>query len=440
LPSLVAAWPNADLQIAICHSITGPLHVPEGISELIVQDSIIQSPLRSGPARRTPALVSGSLASFPALSSSTPAVNLQIGDEGPYAVTFAEMPSTLAQARDQLQAAIRAAQRSPAFADAQVISATNRLIILPGVPAPVSMTAVDADPTSIELRLSDGSERLVEALVTPALEPFPALSAADPALNVTLGTDDSYRISLTPVPTSLAQARDQLHSTIRAAHSDPAFQNAIVGNLEEQLVVLPGVAGTAVLFDTTANDRTTLRELGLVAGRPALAGDGLGVQPGPKTTLERVTMLGSTHIRELALASETIFSEPVVAQRRQRGCTRFCYVPAGSRVPRRYRCQPDVALVQFAENRNTTVDALTGAERSAVETRLTPTFTSIRYGEPGYAQLSRSCADEIRTGAEDGAEMGGFKRLQQPQREANLRTALEEYLRFGLEAGIFFVT
>jgi hypothetical protein len=36
--------------------------------------------------------------------------------------------------------------------------------------------------------------------------------------------------------------------------------------------------------------------------------------------------------------------------------------------------------------------------------------------------------------------MGVFNHLQQPQREANLRAALEEYLRFGLEAGLFYVT
>jgi hypothetical protein len=36
--------------------------------------------------------------------------------------------------------------------------------------------------------------------------------------------------------------------------------------------------------------------------------------------------------------------------------------------------------------------------------------------------------------------MGVFCMLQQPQREGNLRTALDEYLRFGLEAGIFLVT
>ena len=72
--------------------------------------------------------------------------------------------------------------------------------------------------------------------------------------------------------------------------------------------------------------------------------------------------------------------------------------------------------------------------------RLRPQFTSRRYGQPAYAQLSIPCAEEIKTGAEDGSEMGAFCMLQQPQREANLRTALDEYLRFGLEAGIFLVT
>jgi hypothetical protein len=88
----------------------------------------------------------------------------------------------------------------------------------------------------------------------------------------------------------------------------------------------------------------------------------------------------------------------------------------------------------------TSVNRLTAPEREAVLARLTPTFTSVRYGDPGYAQLSLTCAEEIRTGAEDGAEMGMFNHLKQPLREANLRASLEEYLRFGLAAGIFYVT
>jgi hypothetical protein len=36
--------------------------------------------------------------------------------------------------------------------------------------------------------------------------------------------------------------------------------------------------------------------------------------------------------------------------------------------------------------------------------------------------------------------MGAFRRLYQPQREINLRLRLDEYLRFGLEAGVVFAT
>ena len=43
-------------------------------------------------------------------------------------------------------------------------------------------------------------------------------------------------------------------------------------------------------------------------------------------------------------------------------------------------------------------------------------------------------------GADDEGEMGVFHDLYQPQREANLRVRLEEYLRFGLEAGIFYTS
>jgi hypothetical protein len=36
--------------------------------------------------------------------------------------------------------------------------------------------------------------------------------------------------------------------------------------------------------------------------------------------------------------------------------------------------------------------------------------------------------------------MGAFNFLQQGHRLKNLRSSLDEYLRFGLEAGVFFVT
>src|SRR6185436_6438781 len=99
------------------------------------------------------------------------------------------------------------------------------------------------------------------------------------------------------------------------------------------------------------------------------------------------------------------------AERIQSGCVRFSDLPEGSVVPRSYHCTHD-----------------------------RPAFTSVTYGDPGYAQLSRAAPDTIRTGASDGSEMGAFHDLHQPQREANLRAGLTEYARFGFEAGIFLVT
>lgn len=171
--------------------------------------------------------------------------------------------------------------------------------------------------------------------------------------------------------------------------------------------------------------------------RCAIAADDAGKDPGPATILDRVTVFGTVHVKELTRASETVFTAEVKTQRQQKGCVRFSYVPAGSLTPRRHRCQPDTAQAKEAEALGR---PLTAKERKLVRARLEPQFSSARYGEPAYAQLRRSCVEDIRKGSEDGSEMGAFASLKQPQREANLRIRLEEYLPFGLEAGLIFVT
>ena len=65
-------------------------------------------------------------------------------------------------------------------------------------------------------------------------------------------------------------------------------------------------------------------------------------------------------------------------------------------------------------------------------------MVSTRFRDPTYCQLSASGPPEIWNGADDEAEMGAFHQLFQPQRETNLRIRLDEYLRVGLEAGIFY--
>ena len=152
-------------------------------------------------------------------------------------------------------------------------------------------------------------------------------------------------------------------------------------------------------------------------------------EPGGEVSLRECTVVGKLHTKLLRLASNTIFfarlsvappdtwRAPLWVERKQEGCVRFCWVPSGSVTPRCFHCVPDTVHP----------DAL-------------PHFTSLRYGDPGYAQLRSATAREIREGADDEGEIGVMHALAQPQREANLRIRLDEYLRFGLHAGFFYVT
>jgi hypothetical protein len=146
--------------------------------------------------------------------------------------------------------------------------------------------------------------------------------------------------------------------------------------------------------------------------------------------IENSTVIGMVRTSIMRLASNTIFLAsfatgadrkkliaPVLAQRRQEGCVRFSYLSPGARVPPRFHCQPekDDSLVR-------------------------PRILSRRFADPEYCQLSPFCAPEIRQGADDESEMGAFHSLFEAQREAYLRVRIDEYLRFGLEAGVFYAT
>jgi hypothetical protein len=154
--------------------------------------------------------------------------------------------------------------------------------------------------------------------------------------------------------------------------------------------------------------------------------DGSIAAPGAQLDISTSTVTGPVGGLRLD-ASDALFIQPVTIAHRQLGCVRFSFVPAASGTPRRYRCQPDL-VVKLGD------PALADIARR----RVTPVFTSLRFGDPGYGQLARRCAPEIRTGASNGAEMGALNLLEQPRRETNLRLRLREHLRVGLEAGIFY--
>lgn len=159
-------------------------------------------------------------------------------------------------------------------------------------------------------------------------------------------------------------------------------------------------------------------------------------------TVLRTTVLGQIATEAINLAENSIFTGCISVARRQKGCLRFCYVPPGSRTPRRYECQPD--LVVKAVNDRLAQGTITPTENDTETTserlRVEPEFNSIRYSTPGYCQLADACADEIRTGADDESEMGAFHDLYQAQRAANLRTRLDDYTPAGMDAGIINAT
>ncbi|MEH6404985.1 MAG: hypothetical protein V7750_16530 [Sneathiella sp.] len=161
------------------------------------------------------------------------------------------------------------------------------------------------------------------------------------------------------------------------------------------------------------------------------------------------TVIGQIFARSFPLVSNSILfarndtGPPVRVLQRQDGCVRYSYLPNGSSTPRRYRCQPQLAVSAAVKEREAQTGILmTVAEKSLLASRvarwLVPSFTALRYGNAAYAQLRQSAPVQIRRGASDESEMGVYYQVFQPQRETNLAIRIEEYLRFGLEAGVFF--
>jgi hypothetical protein len=150
-----------------------------------------------------------------------------------------------------------------------------------------------------------------------------------------------------------------------------------------------------------------------------------GTSPGGELSLDACTVIGKIAAESVGVISNSLILAralpadtlpPVYSVRRQVGCVRFTFLPFASLVPRRHACQP-----QDEEG----------------STAIAPRFTSLRYGNPAYCQLTPGTPDEVRRGADDESEMGAFHALFPAQREANLRTRLNEFLRVGLSAGIF---
>jgi hypothetical protein len=148
------------------------------------------------------------------------------------------------------------------------------------------------------------------------------------------------------------------------------------------------------------------------------------VAAGGALTLQGCSVVGKVHAVLLPLVSNSIlwaglltgdaWSTGLVADRKQEGCARFSFLPAGAKTPRRFEC----------------------IERGIASPQ--PIFFALRYGRPGYLKLLTSTPDVVRRGADDGGEMGAFHFVLAPLREADLRIRMQEYLPVGLEFGVIY--
>jgi hypothetical protein len=181
-------------------------------------------------------------------------------------------------------------------------------------------------------------------------------------------------------------------------------------------LVVDSSQSSLVLESTITGPIQTVPEAVFTASDSILDGGTADAFTGGSFGAVRCTVLGGVRCREVTLAENSIFLGKAVADRRQTGCVRFCWVQPGSRLPRCFHCQP------------------------AVRCDPVPRFTSLRYGDPGYCQLTADNPGTVRRLADDEGEPGAFASLRQPAREDYLRQRLAESLRAGLEVGIFFVT
>ncbi len=216
-------------------------------------------------------IISGDLPSLN-LTASSPSLNITIGSEGPYTAVLTPKPTSLADARDKLEAAIRAASATPAFKKARVAVYTagseNRLIVIPRTSDVIYFAATPTDPTTLnELKLDAADVRSIEGVISSDL-PSLNLTASSPSLNITIGSEGPYKAVLTSKPTNLADARDKLEAAIRAAPSaSPAFKNARVAvyttGSDNWLIVIAEKTGNVILFTPTSTDSNTAKELKL---------------------------------------------------------------------------------------------------------------------------------------------------------------------------------
>ncbi|MFN9645970.1 MAG: hypothetical protein ACK6BG_12840 [Cyanobacteriota bacterium] len=163
---------------------------------------------------------------------------------------------------------------------------------------------------------------------------------------------------------------------------------------------------------------------------PALAAQGLDAR------MCDVSLFGTARTKSLE-ATGCLFTQSLSVTRTQEGCLRYSSIAPDpdpdSRLPRRFRCQPDLTLAAAQERKGST---LSPTEVATVVLAAQPLFLDESFDEPTCALLHPLCPASIREGGEGGTEMGVFGPAGSSLQRANLASLFDDFIPFGLEAAI----
>lgn len=227
------------------------------------------------PPAGFPLFASAPLASVPALPED-PEVEITIGTEGPYMLSLVGELSSLADIAASLQKAIQTASSDPVFTTAQVVAASNALLVVPGGFAPLVILfgPTTSDPQTATL-LGLTVPTPVIAVQSGTLTPFPSLPASGTlSLLLTIGSTTAAVAPALPI-TDVGQLAKALEAAIQAASTDAGFADAAVLAGTDSILVLPGAiavpvapATEFVLSFADGADAATLQLLDLVGLDP----------------------------------------------------------------------------------------------------------------------------------------------------------------------------
>jgi hypothetical protein len=407
MPSVVLDLdPDWQTELVVDTCVTGPLSVPADGTTLSIVDSIVDgvddglgraAGVTAATASVVPMLRAPAAPGPLSLPPASVTLRLTLGTDPWRLITLATAPTDVADAAAQLDTALTGTgARAFALADRVVLVGDGRPL------------AVEPDPLSdlaAALGLV-GAAALTRGLVGGPVD----LGAAAAGGTVAVGraATATATVHVPSGASDLPSLATGLQGAIAAA--DPGLAGIGVGVLASALVLVPGTPAGLVV-SPVPDDLTTAGVLGLVSPRPAIAADPTG-RPGATLSLERCTVLGSVSVEAVGLVRDSLVTGPLTNVRRQVGCLEYSWIDPASSTARRHECQPASADTP------------------------PPRFVATRFAAPGYARLRREGASALVRAASDGYEIGAMARLRQTQRDDNLRRAVAEYLRFGLEAGV----